>query len=156
MSELRSIEFRDLNAAVDDARRLFDSGYVRHGNWSLGQICRHLVLVQDPSIDGYPAWMSWFAPLRPLMRRWLLPKVLQPDSPRGIRTAPMFVPPGHLDDAVEVEAFAFSTDRLISHDGEFVPHPAFGRMSRDRILEIHTAHATHHLRFLSSDDLREH
>ena len=93
MSKLRSLQFENLSAAVDDAHQLLASGYVRRGNWSLGQICRHLVLVQDPSIDGYPAWMSLFVPMRPLMRRWLLPKLLGPDSPRGIRTAPMFMPP---------------------------------------------------------------
>ena len=109
------------------------------GTWSL---------VQDPSIDGYPAWMSLFAPLRPLMRRRLLPKVLRPDSPRGIRTAPMFVPPDNLDDAAEVDAFAASVNRLVHHSGSFAPHPAFGRLPRDRILEIHAAHAAHHLRHL--------
>ena len=150
MSEIRHLEFENLRSAVDEARQLLASGYVRRGNWSLGQICRHLTLVQDPSIDGYPAWMSLFAPLRPLMRKWLLPKVLRPDSPRGIRTAPIFMPPDDLDDAAEVETFSDSVARLINHSGQFAPHPAFGRMSRDEILEIHTAHAAHHLRFLCS------
>ena len=150
MSELRHLQFENLGAAVDDARGLLAAGYVRHGNWSLGQICRHLVLVQDPSIDGYPVWMSLFAPLRPLMRRWLLPRVLGPDSPRGIRTASMFVPTDSLNDADEVEAFAASTERLTNYSGDFAPHPAFGRMCRDKILAIHTAHAAHHLRFLRS------
>ena len=148
MSELRTLQFADLEAAVNDAQQLLSSGYIRQGNWSLGQICRHLVLVQDPSIDGYPIWMSFFAPLRPLMRWLLLPKLLGGDAPRGIRTAPMFVPPGDLDDATEVEAFAASVNRLIQHSGRFAPHPGFGRLSRDRILEIHTAHAAHHLRHL--------
>jgi hypothetical protein len=155
MGALRDLKFETLGKAVDDARQLLATGYVRQGNWSLGRICRHLVLVQDPSIDGYPAWMSLFAPLRPLMRRWLLPKVLRPDSPRGIRTAPMFVPPDNLDDAAEVEAFSASVERLINHSGKFAPHPAFGRMPRDKILEIHTAHAAHHLRFLCSENETE-
>ncbi|QDV40608.1 hypothetical protein Enr13x_04140 [Stieleria neptunia] len=76
MGALRDLKFETLGEAVDDARQLLASGYVRQGNWSLAQICRHLVLVQDPSVDGYPAWMSLFAPLRPLMRRLLLPKCL--------------------------------------------------------------------------------
>lgn len=149
MSQLRQLQFTNLQAAVDDARQLLSKGYVRHGNWSLGRICRHLVLVQDPSVDGYPIWMSLFAPLRPLMRRLLLPKVLSGDSPRGIRTAPMFVPPRDLNDAAEVEAFEASTMRLLSHTGDFSPHPGFGRLPREKILEIHTAHSAHHLRHLS-------
>ncbi|MCS7471335.1 DUF1569 domain-containing protein [Stieleria sp. ICT_E10.1] len=135
-------------SAVDDAQQLLASGYVRHGNWWLGQICRHLVLVQDPSVDGYPIWMSLFAPLRPLIRRLLLPKLLSGDSPRGIRTSPIFVPPNNLDDAAEVDAFAASVERFANHSGSSAPHPAFGRLPRERILEIHAAHAAHHLRHL--------
>nr|WP_201723923.1 DUF1569 domain-containing protein [Rhodopirellula sp. SM50] len=152
MGVLRDLKFETLGEAVDDARQLLATGYVRQGNWSLGQICRHLVLVQDPSVDGYPVWMSLFAPLRPLMRRWLLPKVLRPDSPRGIRTAPIFVPPDNLDDAAEVDAFAASVERLANHSGIFAPHPAFGRLPRGKILEIHAAHAAHHLRHLTNRD----
>lgn len=151
MSDLRQLQFNNLEAAVDDARQLLASGYVRHGNWSLGQLCRHLVLVQDPSVDGYPIWMSLFAPLRPLVRRMLLPKVLSGDSPRGIRTAPIFVPPDDLEDATEVEAFAASVARLLNHSGNFAPHPGFGRLPREKILEIHTAHAAHHLRHLRAE-----
>ena len=149
MHELRELRFDNLNAAIEEARSLLRRGYTRHGHWTLGQICRHLVLVQDPSVDGYPTWMSLFAFMRPVMRRWLLPKVLSGDSPRGIRTAPMFVPPADLDDAREVDAFAESVTRFQDHAGQYAPHPAFGRLSRQRIEEIHSAHAGHHLRFLS-------
>jgi len=71
MNNLRTLNFDDLQAAVHDAETLLSAGYERRGNWSLGQICQHLMLVQDPSVDGYPKWMSLFAFLRPLMRRWL-------------------------------------------------------------------------------------
>jgi len=148
MNELRDLQLADLDAAIDDARAMLDSGYDSLGNWTLGQICRHLVLVQDPSVDGYPKWMSLFAFLRPAMRRWLLPKLLSGDSPRGIRTASRLAPPGDLNDTAEVEAFSQSVARLKTHVGEFAPHPAFGRQSRERILAIHTSHASHHLRFL--------
>ena len=149
MSELRQLDFASLDDAVAEARALLSYGYAKHGDWSLGQICRHLILVQDPSVDGYPKWMSLIAFLRPLMRRFLLPKLLGGDSPRGIRTASTFMPPSAVDDSAEVEAFAASVRRLREHPGSYAPHPAFGRMSRDRIEEIHTAHASHHLRLLS-------
>ena len=149
MEPLRELHLPDLCAAIDEARSLLRSGYNRSGNWSLGQICRHLVLVQDPSVDGYPKWMSLFAFMRPVMRSILLPKVLSGNSPRGIRTASMFVPPSELDDVKEVEAFAASVARLYAHLGDYAPHPAFGRLPRERIEQIHTAHAAHHLRFLS-------
>ncbi|WDQ19552.1 DUF1569 domain-containing protein [Rhodopirellula sp. P2] len=145
------MQFNDLDDAVQEARSLLQTGYIPCGNWSLGQICRHLTLVQNPSVDGYPAWMSLFAFMRPAMRRWLLPKLRRPDSPRGIRTSSMFVPADDVSDQQEVDAFAHSVKRFHSHLGEYAPHPAFGRMSRTEIEEIHTLHAAHHLRFLKRD-----
>lgn len=151
MKELRELKFEQLDDAVVEAESLLRGGYERRGNWTLGQICRHLRLVQDPSIDGYPKWMSAFAFLRPLMRRWMLPRIMKGDSPRGIRTARMFVPPQQLDDADEVAKFAGSVDRFSRHPGPFVPHPGFGRMNREDLARLHAAHAAHHLRFLDPD-----
>jgi hypothetical protein len=113
-------------------------------------MCRHLRLVQDCAIDGYPRWMSLFAPLRPIVRRMLLERVLTGDSPVGLRTAPPFVPKGDPADAVEVERLSESVSRLLSYEGEFRPHPGFGRLDHDRMLELFAAHAAHHLRFLES------
>ena len=92
--------------------------------------------------------MSLFVFLRPAMRRWLLPKLLSNDSPRGIRTASAFMPPADTDDAAETTKFRESVAKLQQHEGDYAPHPAFGRMSREQILEIHCLHAAHHLRFL--------
>lgn len=55
MSDVRPLQFNNLDAAVDEARQLLAGGYVRHGNSSLGQICRYLVLVQYFAIGGYRA-----------------------------------------------------------------------------------------------------
>lgn len=93
--------------------------------------------------------MSFFAFLPSVMRRILFPKVRSGDLPRGIRTASMFVSPADLDDAGEVEAFAESVARFYVHLGDDAPHPAFGRLPRERIEQIHSAHAAHHLRFLA-------
>lgn len=148
MDQLRQLQFDDIRDAVADAHQLLTCGYIQQGNWSLGQICRHLTLVQEGSIVGYPTWMSLFAPLRPLMRRFLLPRLLGRDSPRGIRTASIYVPPDHLDDTVEWNDFADSVDRLLQYSRPYAPHPGFGRLPREKILEIHAAHAAHHLRHL--------
>ncbi len=148
MSTLRRLKFETLDEAAQEASRLLESGYVRSGNWSLGQICRHLTLVQNPSIDGYPFWLSLFAPLRPVMRWWLLPKLLDIDSQPRIRTIKAFMPPDDSDDTFEVDRFHRSVDRMMDHTAPFAPHPAFGRVPRQTILQIHAAHAAHHLRFL--------
>lgn len=147
-SDLRTLSFRGLNEAMDDVRNLLDVGYFKHGNWTLGQICRHLRLVQDPSLDGYPKWMSLFAFLRPLMRRILLPKALGPNPPRGIRTMGMYEPGDPTDDRQEVDRFIASCERFMAHSGNYHIHPAFGRLNRNDLEQVHAAHASHHLRFL--------
>jgi hypothetical protein len=148
MNDLRTLQFESLNQAADEATRLLQGGYIAHGNWSLGQICLHLRLVQDPSIDGYPKWMSLFAFLRPFMRRILLPKALSSNPPRGIRTMGTFQPGTEVEDRREVEQFVASVERFLRYPGAYYPHPAFGRLSRDQLEQVHAAHAAHHLRFL--------
>ncbi|WP_390895610.1 DUF1569 domain-containing protein [Stieleria tagensis] len=38
MEPLRELHFDDLNAAIEEAQSLLNTGYNRNGNWSLGQI----------------------------------------------------------------------------------------------------------------------
>ena len=117
MQKLRKLHFTKLDQATAESQSLLKSGYVQHGNWTLAQICRHLYLVQDASIAGYPKWMSLFAFLRPLFRRLLLPRLMQGNSPTGIRTAGIFVPAKELDDAEEVTKFMESAQRFEAHSG---------------------------------------
>ena len=72
----RSLTFDGLADAVAECEKLLESGYRMNGRWTLAQICRHLRLIQDRNIDGFPGWMSLFAPIRPLVRWLFLPRLL--------------------------------------------------------------------------------
>lgn len=148
INDLRELKFDRLEDAVEEIQSLLKTGYTQRGQWDLAQVCRHLCLVQDPGVDGYPIWMSLFAPLRPLMRRILLPRLLKGDSPQGIPTTPIFVPVQDLDDAIEAEKFAASVARYKAHQGPYAPHPGFGRLDPEILETVYTTHAAHHLRFL--------
>ena len=150
----RTLTFTHLADAVDEGRRLLDHGYTAGGRWSLGQMFRHLRVVQDPSIDGYPGWMAIGLPVRPIMRRLLLPKLLRFESPQGLRTFKVFVPPASLDDETEWQAFTNSVSRFVQHTGAFHPHPSFGRLDRQTLERLHAAHAAHHLGFLEPGSSR--
>lgn len=157
INDLRELQFHRLEDAVAEVESLLQTGYTQRGKWNLAQVCRHLTLVQDPGVDGYPLWLSLFAPLRPLMRRILLPRLLKGDSPQGIPTSPIFVPSGDLDDAREAEKFAASVTRYKAHPGPYAPHPGFGRLDPETLEKVYTTHAAHHLRFLEPcvDDEKE-
>lgn len=146
--ERRDLKFKELDEVLEEVRSLHQSGYEQLGKWSLGQICRHLRLTFDCSIDGYPTWMSFFAPLRPVIRWLMLPRLLRGDSPKGVPTAKMLVPPSGLDDADEIAVFEESIRRLQNHDGVFKPHPGFGRMESELMRRFHSVHSAHHLGFL--------
>ena len=148
-SKRRELSFEDLDGAVEETRQLQSIGYVRNGNWTLGQICRHLRTVQDPSIDGYPKWMSLFAPIRPVIKLLFLKRLLRNDSPSGIPTSSVFIPPDDVNDEIEIQAFEESVRRFQQHRGFFHPHPGFGRLDRTTLEKLHAAHAAHHLSFLA-------
>lgn len=146
--ERRKLHFDDLSSAMDEFERLLESGYQRLGNWSLAQMAWHLRLTIDASVDGYPKWMSLFAPIRPVLRTLVLPRLLRGDSSKGIPTAPMFVPPGSLEDRTECELLRESVERFRNHTGRFFPHPGFGLATMESLDPFHAAHCAHHLGFL--------
>ena len=149
--ERRELQLADLDAVLNECRRLLETGYQRHGNWSLGQICNHLRLTIDANVQGYPTWMMLIGlPLRPLLRRWFLPKLMQGISPVGIRTAGRFVPAQDLSDAEEINLLETSI-RQFRNAESLHGHPGFGQMSKEDFEQFHLVHAVHHLRFLSTD-----
>lgn len=152
IKDLRELKFDRLEDAVVEVQSLLQSGYTQRGKWNLAQICRHLYLVQDPGVDGYPKWMMLFAPLWPVMRWTLLPRLLKGDSPQGIPTTPIFVPAGDLDDASEAARFAESVARFKKHQGPYARHPGFGRLDARTLETVYTTHAAHHLRFLEPNE----
>ena len=57
-------------------------------------------------MNGYPGWMVLLGlPMRPILRRFVLPRLLEGNSVQGVRTAGMFVQPENLDDSSELEKF---------------------------------------------------
>lgn len=145
----RELHLETLDAAVDECRSLLRSGYEPTGRWSLGQICQHLRLTIEDNMNGYPTWMTVVGfPLRPILRTFFLPRLLEGRSISGMKTAGRFIPPGKLDDEREVDLFAACARAFDQGEGPLHPHPGFGSMPRDRFRLFHAAHAAHHLAFL--------
>ena len=149
----RELLLTNLDDVVSECQRLIRSDYRMHGRWTLGQICQHLRLTIDASIEGYPTWMTILGfPLRPVLRRFALPQLLAGRSPSGIRTAGMFVPPRGLDDDREVRALIECVSRFKHVENGLHAHPGFGRLNRAEFERFHAAHASHHLGFLSCNN----
>jgi len=146
----RELTFNTLDDAVFECRRLLATGYLQTGNWNLAQMCNHLRLTMQANMRGYPAWMNMMGlPLRPLLRRFALPRLLAGNSINGVRTAGIFVPLDNLDDAMELDKFEKCVCEFKQSSSPLHAHPGFGRMSRERFNQFHAAHAAHHLSFLT-------
>ena len=149
----RELKLATLTEASGECERLLELGYTKSGNWSLAQICCHLRLTIERNIDGYPKWMTILGyPLRFFLRRLLLPRLLRGNSPTGIRTAGIFVPPDGLDDKEEFELLKKCVERFSKIDLPLHAHPGFGHMSHEEFDRFHAAHAAHHLSFLKGID----
>ncbi len=145
----RDLKFERLEQVNGELDELIAKGYSTNGNWSLGQICRHLQLTIEKNMDGYPNWMIVLGyPLRPFLRAFALPNLLKCQSPSGIPTAPIFVPPAELDDLCEVEKLKSCIATFLELEKKLHPHPGFGSMSKMQFEHFHAAHAAHHLSFL--------
>lgn len=146
----RELTLKNLDDAVLECRRLLATGYQSTGKWTLAQMCNHLRLTMQASMQGYPAWMTILGlPLRPLLRRFALPRLLAGNSINGVRTAGMFVPLDNLDDATELDQFEKCVCEFKQSSGPLHAHPGFGRMSHEEFNQFHAAHAAHHLSFLA-------
>ncbi|MCC9609385.1 DUF1569 domain-containing protein [Blastopirellula sp. JC732] len=145
----RQLQLERLPDAIAECERLLRTGYTQSGNWTLAQICRHLRLTIESNMKGYPVWMTTLGyPLRPILRHFMLPRLLTGNSPSGIRTAGMFVPPDDLDDAVELERLKECVTRFVESTLPLHAHPGFGNMTHEEFNRFHAAHAAHHLSFL--------
>ena len=56
----RTVEYHSLDDVVADADRLTSGPLKTLGNWSAGQIFRHLATAVNGSIDGFKSGFPWF------------------------------------------------------------------------------------------------
>ena len=150
MSTRRKILFTDLNQVTEEAESLLASGYSMAGRWTLGQICSHMRTTIQANMDGFPKWMLVVGyPLRPILHWLVLPQFLKGNSPKGIKTAGMFVPPDHLNNAEEVQRLKQCVSQFLDASQPVHAHPGFGKMNKGEFEKFHAAHASHHLGFLT-------
>ena len=146
----RSLAFSDSREILAEVDRLLESGYERSGNWSLGQICHHLMEVLIGSMEGFPAFSGGGddperARRVALGRRMILDRG---EMPRGVRLPDAFAPRADLDDRAEAEALRGAWRVYHQHAEPLADHPLLGPLTRDEWLRFHCVHSAHHLGFL--------
>jgi hypothetical protein len=149
----RELRFESLADAVRDAERLLAAGYVRVGNWSVGQCCGHLANWLRYPIDGFPRMPLALRPVAWLVRTTVGPRIgrrmlATRRMGDGWQTIPVSVPGAGTDDAAAVAEYRRAVERWEGHAGPLHPSPLFGAMPKDDWRVGHCVHAAHHLSFL--------
>lgn len=142
MNQRRQLQFASFDDLVADLQHL-KAGWQTVGRWSLGQICQHLQLFFDGSMNGFRFTMPWYYRIgAPLVLRYTLKKRRMP---AGVKTpAP---PPSSPQDIPAVDSLletiaAYRRQTLPLH-----PSPLFGDIGREKWDQLHLVHCAHHLSF---------
>lgn len=68
---------------------------------------------------------------------------------RGTPTLPQTVKSsGDATDAEAIAGLEAAVRQFADHQGEYLPSPVFGKMSREEARQLHLIHAAHHFGFL--------
>ncbi len=143
----RKLQFAAFDELRADLDRLSSGPVKVLGNWSPGQIFRHLALAYNGSIDGFT--MTFPLHLR-LIGRVFRRKLLTMQMPAGFKLPPtgaaMLEPPSTATDEGAAQLRA-AIERL-QREPKRAKHPMFGELTRDEWDRVHLTHASLHLSFL--------
>lgn len=141
----RMVRYQTYAELLRDAERIADSGSVQTlGNWSVGQIFKHLADAIESSIDGSGFVLPW--PVRVVFTMLMKRKYLYDSLPAGFK-APKRVQPEPIDVQEGLAALRNAIVR-VSSEGSRVMHPAFGHITREEWDQFNLRHCEMHMSFI--------
>lgn len=151
----RKLAFSSYDDVIAEIERLQRDGYQKLGQWSLGQICRHLSYYFRGSLERFDFRLPWV--VRKLVGPPLLRRLLRKHEMRaGSRTIPASVPPGDTDEQTAAAEAKDLLARLKDFAGQLHPSPLFDQLTVDQWRTLHLMHAAHHLGFLIPKESGQH
>lgn len=144
----RELHFASVDDILADVERLASAQEIRAlGNWSPGQVFKHLAILMNGSIDGIDHQLPGVVQL--LLRLFLKNRLLNKPMPPGFqlpRTASAIIPP-----ETTVEAGLANIRQAIGRlkvETASGRHPALGQLTREEWHKLHCRHSELHLSFL--------
>jgi hypothetical protein len=140
----RQVRYESYADLLADAEQLARTKVKTLGNWSYGQILKHVAQSTDSSIDGsgfaLPAPVRWLFSL--LMKR----KFLTQPIPAGFKAPKNFQPQeASVDEALCLLRTAIARQ---ASENQRAMHPAFGKISKDEWTLFNLRHAEMHMSFV--------
>jgi hypothetical protein len=146
----RPLHFQTIDDILRDVEHLNGGKVKEIGNWSGGQILRHLATVMNGSIDGMSMRLPWyFRILGKMMKGRILNKGMTPGFQlKGAAAAELIPPATSWEEGLQ--KFRQALGRLHT-ETKREPSPFLGSMTREEWDQLHCRHAELHLSFLAPD-----
>jgi hypothetical protein len=143
----RQLDYASFAELLADADRLSSGPVKALGNWSAGQVFRHLATTYNKSIDGFNLTFPWHFRA---MARIFKKKIIAGAMPPGFNLPP--------DAAKELAPTPTSTEEglaelhlavaRLQREPNRATHPMFGVIAKEEWDKIHLKHASLHMSFL--------
>jgi len=146
VSTRRKPHYDTIDEIVADAECLASGGAKTVGNWSQGQIYRHLGELMNLSIDGLDLQPPWYFKVAGrLLKRRFLAKPLPPgfQLPRSSKLRP----PENVDVGEGLQFLRDAVERL-KNDPTRKPSPILGALSNEQWDQLHCRHAELHMSYI--------
>ena len=144
----RKVRYESLDDFLADARRVASSDVRMLGNWTPGQIYKHLAKSMNCSIDGFEKLMP--PPMRWMLSFFMKKKFLNDSIPTGFKTSSDFI----FGESSAEEGLADlekAIDRL-KNESKRSLHPGFGKITNEEWNKFHLRHAEEHMSFLVDNE----
>ncbi len=145
----RKLHYQSYQEVIDDAEQLRGRKVRSLGNWSLGQVLKHLGEAMDSSVDGIPFQVPWWVRLAGVL--YYRRKLIKGPFPAGFqlpgRARRKLVASPETSYEEGMTRFGEGIAKLASTTAR-VPHPAAGTMTADQWDQFHLRHAELHMSFL--------
>lgn len=150
VSGRRQLSFQSLDDVLADAEMLALAKGIRAiGNWTPGQVFKHLAIVFNCQIDGMPLNPPWL--VRMMGRYFFKNRIIKKGMRAGFRlpkdSAGLLVPPATTTTQEGLESLRAAVKRLTA-DHTRAPSPFFGPLTAEEADRIQCRHAELHLSFL--------
>jgi hypothetical protein len=143
----RTLDYASFDELLADAERLSSSSVKALGNWSPGQIFRHLAISYNGAIDGLPITFPW---LFRMMVKLFKKKLLNGTMPAGYQMKPenaKITEPGPTSTEEGLAELRAAIARL-QHETHRAKHPLLGVLSKEEWDKVMLKHASLHMSFL--------
>jgi hypothetical protein len=145
----REVRYDSLDDIVADAERLVAANAPTTGNWTKGQILKHLATVMNKSIDGFEHMANplliWF------LRLTFKKRALSQTMPAGYRLKGKSADellPSPIDDQDALQQIRQAVARL-HNESQRRPNAFLGPLSSEEWDQLHCRHSEMHMSFIA-------